>query len=194
MTKIITVFVSLVFLNLSTHAQKVNHSLGIGVRYMSLDMPDDMVFSPNVYYNLNVSKRLSFSSQIGGVVFKGKEHLFGILPTDRKRVMLDLDAKFAIVKFKNNYLRIGGGPSIWHSNDETVFKMSWKSESPDFVPIITSYEYQTRKYWELGFNAISELEIGITNKFSLMGSFGFASFNKQGTSSILGLNCLYKLK
>jgi hypothetical protein len=176
----------------NSFAQKNTNKIGIGINYMSLDMPDDVVWMPRLNYEYQFGKRLFVSTQIGGVNYKGRDDNFNVIAEHRRRFTSDLTAKFVILKYKNNYLKIGIGPSLWHRNDDVVSRVKIKADAPDFIPEIVSYDMINNKGWNLGYNINTELDINISTKISIIGSFGVANLGKSGFSSILGSNVYYK--
>ncbi len=186
---LITIIISL---TLTFCNAQFSNRLGIGLNYVALDAPDDLVFSPQLKYEHIIKKRIFVNTQIGYINYHGTEAFFDKLPQTRNRINFDTGVKFAIIKYKNNYLKLGGGVSIWRRNDKIIDQIKVKAEAPDFVLQILSYNTKTVKDWNLGYNIVSEIDISVSKKVSISGSFGVANFKNAGLNSFLGLTGFYK--
>lgn len=180
------------FCPLCIFAQGAPEKIGLGLNYMSLDLPDDMVFRPTFVFEKELKSRFFVATQFGGVYYKGGDPNFNI-PEVRRRFTTDVTVKFAVVKYKNNYLKIGGGPSLWYRNDDLVSIVKLRGEAPDFILKPVGVEMQTKKDWSLGYNLTGELEISVVRNVSLAANISIANLGEAGFSSIVGLNCYYRL-
>lgn len=188
---IIQIFIYLIIFNISK-AQNLNQQLGLGLRYMSLDQPDDMVYAPTINYSINFNKELSISLSAGYINFSGTDNTLNIIPETRERIIIDLTAKFSIIKKGNSAWRIGVGPSLYKRKDEIVNSLSYEFNQATNNLIIKDYAYLLRNDWALGYNVFTEIELAATKKLSIIPSFGIINLNKQGLSSILALNAMFR--
>jgi hypothetical protein len=172
-------------------AQISQNRIGLGIDYLSLDLPDDMVFSPNINYQRQFNKRLFISTKMGYVNYSGKDSFSQSIPENRKRIMLDIRPSFAVLKYKSNYFKIGAGPSFWYRDDDLVKQIRFSLDSPNQI---IEYKKTRTKEVNVGLSLYSEIDIAIIKKISIVGSFGFSTFKKAGSNSILGITTLYNFK
>jgi hypothetical protein len=158
---------------------------------MSLDLPDDLVFSPNINYEKKFKNRLFIGSKIGYVNYAGKDGFSNTIPEKRVRIMLDIKPSFALLKYKNSYLKFGAGPSLWYRNDDIVNQIKFNLANQ--LEII-DYKKKTTKELNLGLNVFTELDIEVAKKFSIVGSIGLVSFKTAGANSMLGVTAFYKFQ
>lgn len=166
--------------------------VGIGLSYMSLDLPDDMVFRPSVSVEKHLIGRLSVGAQLGGIRYQGADNTHNI-PEIRRRFTSDLTAKISALRYKRTALKIGVGPSLWYRNDEVVSRVQLRTDAPDFVSKPVSWDMKTNKGWHLGYNASVEVETAVSRNFSLAAGISVANLGRSGLSSILGLHGYYQL-
>jgi len=161
--------------------------VGLGVSYLPLDLPDDITFLPKLSYPHQFKQRVFGSADIGNLHYKGMDNTFQQVPELRKRFTVDLAAKFSLLKFKNNHLRIAAGPSFWHVNDLVAKKISFKGNE------VTAYERENRRYWDFGANLGLELDINLSKKFSVIGNIQMVYLEKTVLTPLLGLYAFYRI-
>lgn len=172
----------------------VNSKLGLGVNYVTLDLPDDITYFPKINYRYQFHKRLFAAVELGYLHYKGRDNTFNLLPETRQRATLDLSGKVAIVKHKKNYLNVEVGTSIWYRNDKLINQIKFTAEPPNYTPKITSYTENRLQDINIGYHLGSELDISLGMKFSIIGHIRVVQFKRAGTSSLVGVALLYKLK
>lgn len=173
--------------SLCLHAQAGRDKVGFGLDYLALDLPDDLVFSPHIDYERKLAGRFFLSGKLGLVDFKGTDSFTQTIPESRKRIMLDIEGKIALLRFRENYLKLGVGPSVWYRNDEIVNRISFPLEDQTNV---ISYEKRHTTEVNLGAKVNGELDINVMKNMTLRGNFSFSHFKNAGTSSVLGLTAL----
>jgi hypothetical protein len=194
--KLYLFFISTILL-ISAESKSQNYTkskLGVGLNYITLDLPDDITFFPKINYQHQFHRRLFGTIELGYLHYNGRENTFNILPEVRQRITLDLSGKIAIAKYKNNYLKIEGGSSIWYRNDKLINQIKFIAEPPDYVPQITSYKENNLSDWNVGYHLGGELDISLGMRFSMVGHVRIIQFKRVGTSSLLGIAVYYKLK
>lgn len=174
----------------NSFSQKYPSNIGIGLDYMSLDLPDNLVISPNIHFQKQFSKRLFAGTKLGVVNYSGFDNFSKSIPERRIRINIDLKPSIALLSFNRFNIKLGAGPSIWYRKDIIVNEWRFLLEPPNQI-----LEFKKRRTEEinLGINVFSELNIKVYKKFSITGSFGVVNFKKAGTSSILGVNAVYSL-
>lgn len=173
----------------TTSAQQLgNDRIGLGVSYLPLDLPDDITFMPKLSYQHQFKPRVFGSADIGYLYYKGTDNTFSQIPELRKRFTIDLAAKFSLIKFKNNHLRIAAGPSLWQVNDLITKKVRFKGNE------VIAYELENRRYWDFGGNLGVELDINLSRKVSVMGNFQIVYLKKTGFTPLLGLYAFYRVR
>ena len=191
----ISIALIILFVNTGVKSQTfVKNRLGIGVNYVTLDLPDDIVIFPKVNYQHQFNKRLFGAIELGYLNYNGKENIFNIIPETRKRITIDVSGKFTLLKYKNNYLKIEAGPSIWYRDDKLINQIKFLSKPPDYVTKIVSYKDNHINDWNLGYHFGMELEVSMGRRFSTIGYARSIHLNSAGTSSLLGIAILYKFK
>lgn len=181
---ILITLLSLFFGN-TLYAQK--NRIGVNYSLTTLDLPDDIVNNYQVNYQRNISKRLFLFSDINFIYYNGIEDLLYILPEKRRRIGLDLGLKFAIIKYKENYLKLGIGLSNWYRNDDLIKEIKFELNSVDNKPKIIDYYPVNLESNNLGFNLNSDLEISLSKKIYTEGHIKIINVYKGGIISILGL-------
>lgn len=176
------------FLSNQSFAQKTN-KIGLGIQYTSLDLPDDRIFIPNINYQKMINRRFFVSLVVGYAQINGFDKFFKTIPEKRSRFTTDIIAQVAVLRFKENYLKIGGGTSIWYRNDNIVD--TFKFDLSDQTRIL-DYKYKSNTGWNVGYNLMSELEISCSKQVSLSSNFGVANLGNAGISTILGVKSYYK--
>jgi hypothetical protein len=185
-------FILFLFCPIFAFAQNASKKIGLGLNYVSLDLPDDLVYRPVFVFEKEFRNRFFVAAQFGGIYHEGEDNTFQIAEL-RRRFTTDITVKVAILRYKNNYLKIGGGPSLWYRNDNLVNSVRFEASPPDFIPKPIGFDMMTKKDWNLGYNLTGELEVLIIKRVSLAAHFSVADLGKAGFSSVLGLNCYYKL-
>jgi hypothetical protein len=173
-------------------AQTHQHQLGVGMSYVALDLPDDLVFMHRIVHQYAIRKRFFWENELGLINYNGTDNTFEILPEKRRRICVSSKLKYAIVKYKNNHLKIFGGTSIWYRNYKIVDQIKIKAEAPNFEPQIVSYNTNILQDVNIGYNIGSEIEIGISKKLSIVGGLTVTNFKRLGVNSLLHLNLLYR--
>jgi hypothetical protein len=163
---------------------------GLGLNYVNLDAPDDIFLSPNLNFEKKTLKRTFINAQIGYGIIKRFDRLSKKIPENRFRFMVNLGGSYALIKHKDNYLKIGGGPSIWYRKESIVDQIKFDLTNQSNV---LEYKYREFNEINLGYNLFSQIDISILKKISLNGTFGFVSFKKAGASPILGISAMYSL-
>ena len=198
MTKFLIVFLFPFWI----YAQKHTERIGGGIEYM---VGDHWFISPHLTYEYQVGKRTFFTSNLGFIHKRPKYNVAdGYVFATLQRIMLDFDAKFAILKFKNNYLKIGVGPSLWFKNETFPSIREDRLVNNPFVDPMyfkKDYENKNKKGVNVGYNISSELDIRVSKKLSLITKLeiieiknvGLDSFNSY-PSIALGISGLYKIK
>ena len=189
-----TCFFILCLLISAISTAQFNNRIGVGLDYVALDLPDDLVFIPHLKYERILGSRVFLSSKVGYVNFKGVDGFFNKIPQTRNRITFDNGLKFAVIKYKNSYLKLGSGVSIWRRNDVIVNNVKITAVAPDFVTEITKYDTKIVRDWNFGYNFSAELDVSLNKRVSLVGNFSVANFKYAGLSSILGLSAFYKFK
>jgi hypothetical protein len=174
----------LVLLNCSLSYAQLKNRVGIGLQLTSLDAPDDVVRVPTLNYQRQFLKRIFVNAQF---TYINRNTIFlEQVPEFRTKFGLDFTPYFAILKYKENYLKIGIGASFWHRDEE--LRSSWSIQNGT----ITNYKTIEYNEWNIGYNAMSELDIALSKRMTLAANFGFINLNQAGISSVLGVKGFYK--
>jgi hypothetical protein len=189
--KILLIVVILIVSNFYLIAQKSTDKVGIGFNYMTLDLPDDVAFSPQITYDKQIGKRLFLASKIGYLSLFRNDRFSQTIPETRKRLMFDIRPSFAILKYKKNHLKLGAGPSFWYQNDRVVGAIRFPLNNQTQV---LDYRMKNVKEFNMGLSIFSEIDIRISNKMSFATNFGITNFKSSGLSSIMGITVLYEIR
>lgn len=159
---------------------------GIGLSYSQLDYKTSRTFMPNIAYQRLISKRLFLTTQIGVASHDNLDLLIGKQIEKKRRTVFDFAPKFAVIKYKDNYFKIGGDFTFMFINDEQFYL-----KKDPFQNII---EYGTKnvKDYLTNFNLVGELDVSISRRFSVASSFHFINMTKSGFKIFVGLNGFYK--
>jgi hypothetical protein len=181
-------------------AQKHTQRIGGGLEYM---VGDNWFLSPHITHEYQVGKRVFLTSNLG-LIHKNIFNEFNGVKTTIQRLMLDFDVKFAIIKYRNNYLKVGAGPSLWLKNEvRPQVKKEFIIDDPRLDPIYpkSTYENRYHKGINIGYNATAELDISVSKKLSLLINMDWIYIKKVGLDALnkypsvaLGVGGLYKLR
>lgn len=171
--------------------QKTN--IGLGVSYLALDAPDDMVWMPRLTYEQYIKPRLSVNISGGYIDLKKNYYFIPFnnlileIPQSRKRIAIDATAKFSFLKLGRHQARIGAGPSLWHRDDVLVNRVSFQG---------TNYDYDLKRTnnWRVGANISLDYKVNITPRSSLMAHIQFVPLTLQGLNPNIGLTYFYDLR
>ena len=75
--------------------------------------------------------------------------------------------------------------------NDLVNEIRFSLDSPNQI---IEYKKTRTKEVNVGLSLYSEIDIAIIKKISIVGSFGFSTFKKVGSNSILGITTLYNFK
>ncbi|MBU1822648.1 MAG: hypothetical protein KKG00_14215 [Bacteroidetes bacterium] len=189
MRNIFCVFALLLVVNSTTSAQQLKSDrVGMGISYLTLDLPDDITFLPKFSYQHQFKQRIFGSADIGYLYYKGMDNTFQQVPELRKRFTVDLAAKFSLFEMGGSHLRIAAGPSLWHVSDLVSKKINFNGDE------VTDYERENRTYWDFGGNLGLELDINLSKRLSVMGNFQIVYLNKTELTPMLGLYAFYRIR
>lgn len=188
-------YLLLIILVLNTYiesfTQNYSQKIGLGLSYISLDAPDDVSFSPNIIYEKKLNKKFLIGAKLGYNLINDFDNFSKKIPERRERVMLDLELKFALIKYKNNYLKIGVGPSAWYRNDDIVTRIKFNLQDQTNV---FDYTKTQTKETNLGIKYLIELDINLVKKLSILSNVCITNFGRAGGNTITNFGLLYVVK
>ena len=162
--------------------------IGLGVSLIPLDLPDDLTYLPKITYQRQFQPRVSGAAEAGYLRYEDFDNTFRQVPELRKRFTLDLAAKYSLVKLRDSHLKIAAGPSLWRIDDLITKRLSFESNE------VTTYELLRRRYWNFGANLGLELDVNLSNRFSVMGNFQMVYLEKEELTPLLGLYAFYRIR
>lgn len=172
-----------------------------GVSYLVLDAPDNNALCYSIGYS-RFFKNRTFkleASLNGSYLYKNNfEEIFGMPENDeRVRVFINSAISFAPLKLKNNYFRIGIGPSLIYYSDKLINEVQFdilSTKNPNIydTPIYKSHKKIIKKNLLPGGNAFLGFDFIIKNKLTLSPIWASTLTKSQFIQS-LNLNIGYSL-
>jgi hypothetical protein len=193
-------FVLLYLICFVSKSQEMKQVYG-GLSYLVLDAPDNSALCYSVGYSKfssNKKTKLEISLN-GSYLYKNNfEQIFGMPENDeRTRVFINSAISYAPFKFKNNYFRVGIGPSLIYYSDRLINSVKFdllnlKSPNVYDTPIYKSHTTITKKNLLPGGNAFTGFDFILKNRLTISPIWAFTLTKCQFIQS-LNLNIGYSL-
>lgn len=192
---IVILICQIILFNFNLYSQEHNkYSLGVGIDYIALDLPDDLVFSPNINGGLGLHPKWFVTSALGIIHHIHNDHHFPSVPNSRKRITIDLSLKYMPFRIGLFFLNLGAGLSPWHINDHTTQQLRIHTDTISNQIIVDKYYLLHTKTWKVGYNIFSELGVRILKDINLLSQFKVINHGKYGFHSVLGIKLVFCFK
>lgn len=194
----ILLYLTLIQLPILTFSQSNNQIL-IGGSFLGIDSPNNHGYRFILGYAKTLTNnRIKHNATISGFSWKVNnwEEISGIkLIDERNRIFIDFNSSFAPIKFKNNYLRFGIGPTIMYLNDTKVnnIKTTLEYDTKTKLNYFKYISHETTKNTKLsaGINLMVGIEISLSSKFFITSDLSLLLIDR-GTIPIINTCIGYK--
>ena len=172
-------YLVLILFSVPAFSQK-NSQILIGGSFLGIDNPNNNGYRFILGYAKipNSSNRIKHLTTISGFSWKVNnwEEISDIkLIDERNRIFIDFNSSFSIIKYKNNHLRFGTGPTIMYLNDtkvsyiRTTLEYNIKTKQNYFKYL--SHETINNTKLTAGLNLLGGIEINLNSQLFLTSDF-----------------------